>query len=262
MLVILAPEEYLRIYYILYKYVLFHNYSHSSIFFSQVKRVQRIMTDQQNKQPPKGWMHGSASPMRGNSARLMSPTPMTAPRQISPTPTFNARQMVDSSMPTFNPPYQPSTPPLRRLPTTPTGFTTIYESQRFSPSRPPAQQYQPPKASNVNQTKVPMSPVNFSSPTPSAPTPSSIPPFSPAPQYGYYEDDRQILTSSDFYVVPLEPVNLSKNFTVYDQDESRPSTADIIAQQSQDYVDEKLAEYQATISLLQGKYIENYYYYY
>lgn len=30
------------------------------------------------------------------------------------------------------------------------------------------------------------------------------------------------------------------------------STAEIIAQQSQDYVDEKLAEYQATIYLLQG----------
>jgi len=30
------------------------------------------------------------------------------------------------------------------------------------------------------------------------------------------------------------------------------STAEIIAQQSQDYVDEKLAEYQATIYMLQG----------
>lgn len=30
------------------------------------------------------------------------------------------------------------------------------------------------------------------------------------------------------------------------------STADIIASQSQDYVDEKLAEYQATIYMLQG----------
>lgn len=31
------------------------------------------------------------------------------------------------------------------------------------------------------------------------------------------------------------------------------STADIIASQSQDYVDEKLAEYQATIYMLQGR---------
>ena len=38
-----------------------------------------------------------------------------------------------------------------------------------------------------------------------------------------------------------------------DDDESGPSTAEIIACQSQDYVDEKLAEYQATIHQLQGK---------
>jgi len=43
------------------------------------------------------------------------------------------------------------------------------------------------------------------------------------------------------------------------------STAEIIAQQSQDYVDEKLAEYQATIYMLQGNddkicFIHNIYY--
>lgn len=37
------------------------------------------------------------------------------------------------------------------------------------------------------------------------------------------------------------------------EDHDGPSTADIIANQSQDYVDEKLAEYQATIQQLQGK---------
>ncbi|CAD6211908.1 GSCOCG00003893001-RA-CDS [Cotesia congregata] len=49
----------------------------------------------------------------------------------------------------------------------------------------------------------------------------------------------------EYFGVPLEP-------TVHDDDESGPSTAEIIASQSQDYVDEKLAEYQATIALLQG----------
>jgi len=39
---------------------------------------------------------------------------------------------------------------------------------------------------------------------------------------------------------------------VQDEEEVGPSTADIIASQSQDYVDERLAEYQATIQLLQG----------
>lgn len=37
-----------------------------------------------------------------------------------------------------------------------------------------------------------------------------------------------------------------------DDDEGGPTTAEIIAAQSQDYVDERLAEYQATIQHLQG----------
>jgi hypothetical protein len=231
------------------------------------------MSDQQNKQPPKGWIRASASPMRANATRLMSPTPNAVPRQRSPTPTFNARQLSD--VPVYNPSHQSPTPPLRRLPPTPTGFTTVYESQRFSPSRPPPpQQYvHQPKPTPSYQPIVPMSPVNFIpqnfapdvsvarpyrntfSPTPSASTPCSIPPFSPLPQpqYMYMDNDRQMKPINDFYVVPLEPANLSKGITVYDEDGARPSTADIIAQQSQDYVDEKLAEYQATISLLQGK---------
>jgi hypothetical protein len=221
------------------------------------------MSDQHNKQPPKGWIRASASPMRASSARLMSPAPHSVPRQRSPTPTFNARQLADAQ--TFNPSHQSPTPPppLRRLPPTPTGFTTVYESQRFSPSRPPPpQQYQPQPT-----VSYPMSPVNFApdmsvprpfrntfSPTPSASTPCSIPPFSPVPQqYMYVDSDRQVKPANDYYVVPLEPANLSKGITVYDDEVARPSTADIIAQQSQDYVDEKLAEYQATISLLQGK---------
>ncbi|KAG8236158.1 hypothetical protein J437_LFUL001569 [Ladona fulva] len=47
----------------------------------------------------------------------------------------------------------------------------------------------------------------------------------------------------------------------YDDDEyddGRPSTADIIASQSQDYVDEKLAEYQATIQQLQGRAVQGF----
>uniref|UniRef100_A0A182UBQ9 Uncharacterized protein n=1 Tax=Anopheles melas TaxID=34690 RepID=A0A182UBQ9_9DIPT len=43
-------------------------------------------------------------------------------------------------------------------------------------------------------------------------------------------------------------------YVIYDYGgEMGPSTAEIIAAQSQDYVDEKLAEYQATIMLLQGE---------
>lgn len=50
--------------------------------------------------------------------------------------------------------------------------------------------------------------------------------------------------------VPLEP---PRPLHYEDEEPRGPSTAEIIANQSQDYVDEKLAEYQATIHLLQGK---------
>lgn len=57
----------------------------------------------------------------------------------------------------------------------------------------------------------------------------------------------------DFVGVPLEPPQ-PKTYIIYDDDEDQgPSTAEIIANQSQDYVDEKLAEYQMTIMQLQGK---------
>jgi hypothetical protein len=218
------------------------------------------------KQPPSpGWLrNANPSPMRANGnppPRLMSPAPMQ-PRQRSPTPTFNARHL--SETPTFNPRQQSPTPPLRRMPPTPTGFTTVYESQRASSVQPT---FQHPHQHQQRQPELP-SPVNFAdmsyprpyrstfSPAPTASTPCSIPPFSPLPSAQYLYMDRDVIkpVANDFYVVPLEPSNLSKNLTVYDEEcENRPSTADIIAQQSQDYVDEKLAEYQATITLLQGK---------
>lgn len=55
----------------------------------------------------------------------------------------------------------------------------------------------------------------------------------------------------EFIGMPLEPPPLPINYDPEDE-ESGPSTAEIIANQSQDYVDEKLAEYQATIYQLQG----------
>ena len=223
------------------------------------------MSDKQQKQPPHGWIpiRASASPMRGPNPRLMSPAP-SHPRQRSPTPTFNARQL--SETPTFNPIQPTPTPPLRKMPPTPTGFTTVYESQRFSPIRPQTVHPFQPRSQNDAMSPVNLPPdVSFPnpfrntfSPAPSASTPCSIPPFSPPPIAHVYADrDNNVIKpiSNDFYVVPLEPASHSKNVTIYDEDnETRPSTADIIAQQSQDYVDEKLAEYQATIMLLQGNF--------
>lgn len=219
------------------------------------------MSDKQQKQQPHlGWARASASPIRANNnppLRLMSPAP-SQPRQRSPTPTFNARQLPETSP--FNPMQQSPTPPLRRpMPPTPTGFTTVYESHRSSVQSTPQHFHQNPQKYGEMMSPINLPPDvsyprpfrNTFSPAASASTPCSIPPFSPLPEQYLYKP-----ISDDYYVVPLEPVNLTKGVTVYDeQNENRPSTADIIAQQSQDYVDEKLAEYQATITLLQGEHL-------
>ncbi|XP_014226447.1 classical arabinogalactan protein 9-like [Trichogramma pretiosum] len=59
----------------------------------------------------------------------------------------------------------------------------------------------------------------------------------------------------EYVGVPLDHQHRSLHRSEYDDevDEVGPSTAEIIASQSQDYVDEKLAEYQATIHQLQGE---------
>lgn len=50
--------------------------------------------------------------------------------------------------------------------------------------------------------------------------------------------------------MPQQP----RTYVIYDEEEEQgPSTAEIIANQSQDYVDERLAEYQMTIYQLQGE---------
>ncbi|KAK9507408.1 hypothetical protein O3M35_007269 [Rhynocoris fuscipes] len=84
------------------------------------------------------------------------------------------------------------------------------------------------------QSPVPFSPVMWMPPPPS---PHPIPPY---------------------MGVPLEPPGPLYQDHYQQQQEQMPnqdgrSTADIIAAQSQDYIDEKLAEYQATIYQLQGK---------
>lgn len=73
------------------------------------------------------------------------------------------------------------------------------------------------------------------SPVPCGPPEYLIAPYRP----GDYE----------YVGVPLEPGNQG------DEEATGPSTAEIIASQSQDYVDEKLAEYQATIQQLQGEFL-------
>lgn len=116
---------------------------------------------------------------------------------------------------------------------------------------------------------------NMVSPSPmigvNGPKPYVRPPFSPPPMNNNYSRASPIVCQTppeylysapapyeparyDFVGVPLEPPQ-PKSYIIYDDDEDQgPSTAEIIANQSQDYVDEKLAEYQMTIMQLQGKY--------
>lgn len=216
------------------------------------------------KQPSKVWKRPAVGthhdpspqpPIRRTNASPQAPQPPQRFQSVSPS-------HQSSASPVFN---------LRHHTPSPAGYHSVYESQRFSPSRP--QLSHPQQQPSQNQTNpYSLSPLTISdvsyprpyrnqfSPVPVVSTPVSIPTFSPAPsqspymmdQAQYVQHGQQPGRSNDFYVVPLEPTNLPKNVYMYEQDESRPSTADIIAQQSQDYVDEKLAEYQATIMYLQG----------
>jgi hypothetical protein len=83
-----------------------------------------------------------------------------------------------------------------------------------------------------------------------------IHPYSPTPEHfrphPYSPDFGPPSREFEYVGVPLEPPPLPQNYEP-DDEESGPSTAEIIANQSQDYIDERLAEYQATIYQLQGK---------
>lgn len=79
----------------------------------------------------------------------------------------------------------------------------------------------------------------------------------PPPEYMYSSGSSPVVVQQSPYEyvgVPLEPPQ-PKTYIIYDEEEEHgPSTAEIIANQSQDYVDERLAEYQMTIFQLQGEF--------
>ncbi|XP_055538750.1 muscle-specific protein 300 kDa isoform X3 [Wyeomyia smithii] len=78
------------------------------------------------------------------------------------------------------------------------------------------------------------------------------------PQAGELIQPIAFATSSGSHGAASASANLNEfskpsQYVIYDTSDDGPSTADIIAKQSQDYIDEKLAEYQATIFLLQDE---------
>lgn len=138
------------------------------------------------------------------------------------------------------------------------GPQNVYPQPRWPGSPPPIAHIQ-------NQSRMTSSPVQFGpkpyrapscfSPVHTYVTPTPV--YGTPPEYLYSAPPPQFEFESPRYEyvgVPLEPPP-SQSYVIYDDDgeDHGPSTAEIIANQSQDYVDEKLAEYQLTIAQLQGK---------
>lgn len=87
--------------------------------------------------------------------------------------------------------------------------------------------------------------------TPSRMTPGRMTPLQPpSPAF-------ELAPRYEYVGVPLEPSHPSNAYVIYDtggDDDNALSTAEIIERQSQDYVDEQLAQFeQNTIAKLQGK---------
>ncbi|XP_014214845.1 proline-rich proteoglycan 2-like [Copidosoma floridanum] len=180
---------------------------------------------------PSGW-----PPTNRNSA----PSPVRPPSPFSP-PAGQYQQQLSHQMlrgpPSYYAPGVMHHHPQSPVPMSPIaspvfggqpGFTQRprWSSPGNSTARPfvPVQQPIPPRSPPIGET-------------PQSPQPCGPPEYLIAPyRSGEYE----------YVGVPLDPSRGT------DDEESGPSTAEIIASQSQDYVDEKLAEYQATISQLQG----------
>ncbi|CAK1540771.1 unnamed protein product [Leptosia nina] len=138
-------------------------------------------------------------------------------------------------------PWAPSPPPLI---SGPRHSTAIVSPPPIQPSPKP---FRPLHSPHLRQHS-PSPSSHFSiSPYPISPT------LGQSPEY-YYSSPYETVRENDYAGGYLEPPPPPRPM-IYEEDEERgPSTAEIIANQSQEgYVDEKLAEYQATIQLLQEK---------
>lgn len=206
-------------------------------------------------QPPRGW-HPSQSPIQYRPPSPWAPSPppiISGPRRsvASPSPGPSSVGMSPRSTPispAFSAPGQRGT----RGPQIPC------PRPRW-PGPAPVQPVSP------HQNMVSPSPIGVNGPKPYVRPPFSPPPISnnysraspivcqTPPEYLYSAPAPYEPARYDFVGAPLEPPQ-PKQYIIYDDEEDQgPSTAEIIANQSQDYVDEKLAEYQMTIIQLQGE---------
>lgn len=190
---------------------------------------------------PGGWVGrpDAPSPFRPASPYSSSPSPHPQSRSRGPpTPIHHSHPM---SPLTYSPMIHPMSPVPMGMPISPgmspvfgcppPGYIQCPRPRWPSPIPPPGAPTSRPYISA--QLQSPMG-SGSASPAPCGPPEYLIAPYKP----GDYE----------YVGVPLDP-------NQGDEEVTGPSTAEIIASQSQDYVDEKLAEYQATIQQLQGEYL-------
>lgn len=196
------------------------------------------MSGQQNQQSRRSWSRGPPSPIYYRPPSPWAPSP--PPIISGPRPQNNSHHSPRST---------PISPMFGSTGLRGTRGPSIPHPRPHWPSSTTGPQQQPysssPTPIGVNGPKVykaPFSPNVYSNPSP-------IPVIYQTPPEYLYSGPQY-----EFVGAPMEPPQ-PKSYIIYDDEEEQgPSTAEIIANQSQDYVDEKLAEYQMTIAQLQGEY--------
>ncbi|XP_028030807.1 nesprin-1-like [Bombyx mandarina] len=163
---------------------------------------------------------------------------------MSQPPPGRGRARAPSSPLNYRPPspWAPSPPPIISGPRHPAAIVTpppVHPSPKpFRPLHSPhnLRQHSPSPSSHFSISPYPMSPT-----------------LGQSPEY-YYSSPYEGVREFEYAGGPELPPPPRPMIYEEDEEDRGPSTAEIIAQQSQEgYVDEKLAEYQATIQLLQDE---------
>lgn len=203
------------------------------------------MSGQQHNQPPRGWNRRPKSPIY-----YQAPQPWKA---SSPAPNAMANGVNNIS--------GRSTPmsPMFGAPSGLRGSRTPQSSQS-RPAAPSRSRVTPSPINFINGPKPYRAPSQPHSFTPIHMNNPPSPVYGPPPEYFYSGPASggvpvEFNPRYEYVGVPLEPPQ-PQSYVIYDdEDQQGPTTAEIIANQSQDYIDEKLAEYQMTIAQLQGEFI-------
>lgn len=212
----------------------------------------------QQQQSRRSWSRGPPSPIYYRPPSPWAPSP--PPIISGPQPQFNSHHSPRSTpiSPMFGTspgsgglrgrrgPHVPY--PTPQWPTSPSPGPYQQQHQLHQPQSIPVPSRVSPSPIPVGVNgpkpyKAPFNPIHANS------RPSPIPVICQTPPEYLYSGPQY-----EFIGAPMEPPQ-PKSYIIYDDEEEQgPSTAEIIANQSQDYVDERLAEYQMTIAQLQGEY--------